>query len=82
MIITVSIMGTVIVALIQMNLNTWKKLKTEKAENDEVMEEVMKVIIKYFYLTNNIKGLKQAEQKGLNVERLKNKEIEIKVIEK
>lgn len=82
MIILVAAMGTVIVGLIQLNLNTRKKLKQEEKEHMETMEEVMKIIVKYFYLTNNLEGLRKAEQRGYNAERLKNKEIEIKVIEK
>lgn len=82
MIITIATMGTVIIGLIQINFNTRKKLKQEEKEHMETMEEVMKIIVKYFYLTNNLEGLRKAEQQGYNAERLKNKEIEIKVIEK
>jgi len=82
MIITIAAMGTVIIGLIQLNLNTRKKLKKEAAEHMETMEEMMKIIVRYFYLTNNVEGLRKTEQRGYSVERLKNKEIEIKVIEK
>lgn len=82
MIITISIMGTVIVGLIHSNIRTHKKLKQEEEASLLVAEEYYKVVVKYFYLTNDVEGLRAAEQRGLNVERLKNKEIEIKVIEK
>lgn len=82
MIITISVMGTVIVALIHSNIRTHKKLKREEEESLLVMEEYCKLVVKYFYLTNNVEGLKVAEQRGMSVEALKNKEIEIKVIVK
>ena len=82
MIILVAAMGTVIVGLVQLNLNTRKKLRQEEEQHMFVMEEYFKVVVKYFYATNNVEGLRKVEQRGLNLERLKNKEIEIKVIEK
>lgn len=82
MIITISIMGTVIVGLIHSNIRTHRKLKQEEEASMLVIEEYYKVVVKYFYLTNDIEGLRTAEQRGLSVEAMKNKEIEIKVIVK
>lgn len=82
MIILVAAMGTAIIGLVQLNLNTRKKLKQEEEQHMFVMEEYFKVVVKYFYATNNVEGLRKVEQRGLSLERLKNKEIEIKVIEK
>jgi len=82
MIITIAAMGTVIVGLIHSNIRTHRKLKQEEEQHMFVMEEYFKVVVKYFYATNNVEGLRKVEQRGLSLERLKNKEIEIKVIEK
>ncbi len=82
MIITIGILGTMVLGLLELNVRTKKKLKQEENEHMETMEQYCLLSIKHFYLTNNLEGLKEAKKRGLDVEAVKNREIEIKIIKK
>lgn len=79
MIILVAAMGTAIIGLVQLNLNTRKKLKKEEDENTKVMEAFCTLAVKYFIVTNNKEGIEEARKRGFDIQEIKNREVKVKV---
>jgi hypothetical protein len=79
MIITISIMGTVIVGLVHLNIQTKNKLKQEEREHVQVMESFCILAVKYFIVTNNKTGIEEARKRGFNIQEIKNSEVKVKV---